>query len=462
MPGFPLIQGFTEARLARGLDAKEVKEIKDFVLAGRAAPNDLQSEQLLRLTVLYADYFTPAAKGAWEKLTGIPVDKAEAHYRQHAKLYKNVLDARLDLSAEKTRIQHDHAATPSGRGVAVDSRFLAEDLAARTKTEPTPSEITHRDAVALELPPATYRRVLAGGGAVIDRLMQALADQEKHSGDGDGVLTPRDCKVAPRELAAVADALFTNLGPRALHLQRDVRPALGAAICDLVFSGPRNEARHSGVGKDLFVAASRDVLDALAREYQTQVVRGGEPFTLFLEKNGVRAPAHKTAVLKALEALVPPPTLKETAHLYALAASEKLSSNDFYTAARLEQRDVFQLQAEHPGHFPRAPGQKDTSALPARKVLGDLAESSLTDHHQVAQAWAAEVVTGQKSVEQFTIDHGLRSNVLMRMRKDHPTLFAAPPRNTGAHDASFARDLAAAFAAAAAKTRSRRCPSWWR
>ena len=61
MPGFRLVQGFTEARLQRGLDASEAAEVKAFVLDGRGTPNEVQSEQLLRLSALYAEYFTPAA-----------------------------------------------------------------------------------------------------------------------------------------------------------------------------------------------------------------------------------------------------------------------------------------------------------------------------------------------------------------------------------------------------------------
>jgi hypothetical protein len=148
VPGFQLVQGFTEARLARGIDAREAAAVRAFVLDGRATPNDIQQERLLRLSALYADYFTPSAKAAWQKLTGIDVDQAEVTCKKSARLYRNVLDARIDLAAEKKHIQTEHVVTSTARGVDVRSRFLVPNVAAR-KAMASHGRMDHDDVCLL-------------------------------------------------------------------------------------------------------------------------------------------------------------------------------------------------------------------------------------------------------------------------------------------------------------------------
>lgn len=454
MPAFPLVQGFTEARLRRGLDAREVEEIRDYVLQGRAEPSDRQGEQLLRVAVLYGDYFTPSAKAAWEKLTGIPVDGAESVYRSEAKLYKNVLDVRLDFSKEKARIATDHALRKTRSQIDVVSRFSVDDVAARTATPPTPLPITHREAMKLEFSSGLYRRVLdagavAGNVALVDAVISELQALEKRVGDGDGAIVPRDFKTASTRLAAIGDALFTHLGPKALKIDGDVRPVLGAVLHEMMFSGRAFENRTKGVGADVFEAATRDVIVTLAREYHRDVVVGGESFTLFLEKNGVHKAAQKGEVLRTIEASLAPPTLDEIAGLYRLAVDEKLSARDFYTAARLDIPAVFQLQATWPERFARAPGQREHQALPARRTIAIDDAAALNSVDEIATAWRAEVTTGKKTMEQFVVDHGLRANVVRRMRVDEPALFPEPAQRATATNKDLAHALADAITAAA-------------
>lgn len=445
MPGFRLVQGFTEARLQRGLDAREVAELRAFVLDGRAAPNELQQEQLLRVSALYAEYFTPAAKKAWEKLTGIEVEKAEATWKQSAKLYANVLEARLDLNAENQRIHHDHALHLRGTTLQVTSRIVADDVAARVAAPPARAALTHAASLALKLPPPL---LLAGleHGRVVSELCAELAQLEKRAGDGDGVLAPRDLKKAPGLMRALLDAVWRTTGERALSIERDIRPALARAVHEVVLGGPRQENRLHGATSELFVRVANDALDHLALTMQQDAVRGETPYTLVLERHGINAPAHKGEVLRALDALVPPPTLREIAHLYRRACAGKLQAGDFYVVTRLSKEDLFQLQAAFPKELPRVEGQKHETALPAPRVLEPTSSSAtLKDLDDIADAWATEVATGQRTVEEFARAHGLRSNVLTRIRQKNPARFPDPPRNASPADRRVAEALAAAM-----------------
>lgn len=451
MPGFRLVQGFTEARLRRGLDANEVAEVRAFVLDGRGAPNDVQAEQLLRLSALYADYFTPAAKQAWHKLTGIDVDTAEITWRKSAKLYANVLDARIDLAAERQRIQADHELRGTSAKIEVRSRLLADDVAAREPAAPARSELAHDEALALQLPPALVLAGLADAdGRVVRGLVQELHKLEKSAGDGDGVLAPRDLKGAPPLLQSLLEQVWQATGKRALSIDRDVRPALAQAVLDVVLGGPRQENRLRGESGELYRRAVQDGLDHLARAMQTDAIRGEVPYTLVLERFGIHAPAHKGSVLRVLESLIPPPTLAEIAALYAHASAGKLQAADFYAATRLNKIDLYQLQAAFPEELPRAAGQKNETALPAPRVLAATATShTLGSVDDIAAAWAAEVTTGQRTVEEFARAHGVRSNVLTRIRQQNPARFPDPPRNTSAADRALAEAVAAALRRAA-------------
>lgn len=453
MPGFKLVQGFTEARLRKGLDAKEVAQVRDFVLDGRGEPSDLQREQLLRLSVLYADYFTPSAKSAWQKLTGIDVDEAESIWKKSAKLYANVLDARIDVAGEKKRIHGDHVinatgSTRSSQRVDVASRLLAEDVQARMGAPPAPSRLTHAEALALDLPPALLVNGVADGkGRVLPALVKELVAFEKRCGDGDGVLAPRDMAKAPAHLVALLEKVWAERGRKTLDIKSEIAPSLPKAYVDVALGGRRQENKLGGDTAEMFRLAVQDGFDLLARQMQSEAVRGDVPFTLVLERNGIRQPAHKGEIMRALEAITPPPTLKEIARLYARAVDEKIGAKDFYTVTRLTKDDVFQLQASFPELFPRDADQKHSTALPARRVLGATSTSTtLTDLADVARAWTAEVATGQKTVEQFTVDHGLRSNVLTRLRKENPQMFPdAPPRASKTDDTSLARHVADAL-----------------
>lgn len=449
MPGFRLVQGFTEARLQRGLDAREAAELQAFVLDGRGTPNEVQSEQLLRLSALYADYFTPAAKSAWHKLTGIDVDQAEVTWKKSAKLYANVLDARLDLVGEKKRIRHDHELSARGGKLEVTSRLVADEVAARKAAAPTPAALTHAEALALKLPPPL---LLAGlvGGRVVDETVRELITLEKTVGDGDGTLAPRDLKGAPALLVAIVEAAWQHTGKRALSIERQLRPALAQAIHDVALGGPRQENRLKGATAALFVRVANDGLDHLARTMQRDAVRGDVPYTLVLERHGVNAPAHKGDVLRALEVQMPAPTLADIARLYARACAGQLQAGDFYTITRLSKEDLFQLQASFPAELPRAPGQKHETALPAPRVLSATATSStLKSVDDISRAWAAEVATGRRTVEDFTRAHGLRSNVLTRLRQQDPGRFPDPPRNASPADRRLGEALAAALQRAA-------------
>ncbi len=445
VPGFRLVQGFTEARLRRGLDAREVAEVQAFILDGRAAPNDLQQEQLLRLSALYAEYFTPAAKKTWQKLTGIEVDKAEVAWKKSAKLYANVLEARLDLTAEKQRIHHDHELRARGAALEVTSRLLADEVGARVAAPPAPASLTHAEALALKLPPPLLLDGLAHG-RVVDQLVGELVALEKRVGDGDGMLAPRDLKKAPALTRALLAAVWRTTGERALSIERDVRPALARAVHEVVLGGPRQENRLTGETGALFVRVANDALDHLAATMQHDAVHGDVPYTLVLERHGIVAPAHKGDVLRALEALVPPPTLDEIARLYQRACAGQLQAGDFYAVTRLTKEDLFQLQAAFPTELPRAPGQKHETALPAPRVLeATAASATLKNVDDIATAWAAEVATGQRTVEEFARAHGLRTNVLTRIRQRDPARFPDPPRTASPADRRLAEALAAAM-----------------
>lgn len=445
MPGFRLVQGFTEARLQRGLDAREVAEVQAFILDGRAAPNELQQEQLLRLSALYAEYFTPAAKKAWQKLTGIEVEKAETTWKKNAKLYANVLEARLDLKAEKQRIHHDHALRVRGTALEVTSRIVAAEVARRVAAPPTPAALAHADAVALKLPAPLLLDGLQHG-RVVAELVAELTQLEKRVGDGDGVLAPRDLKKAPAIVRTLLNAVWRTTGERALSIEHDVRPALARAIHEVVLGGPRQENRLSGDTGALFTRVANDALDLLAATMQQDAVRGDVPYTLVLERHGINAPAHKGDVLRALDELLPPPTLQEIARLYARAMSDQLQAGDFYVMARLSKEDLFQLQAAFPKELPRVDGQKNETALRAPRVLAATSSSvTLKNVDDIAAAWAAEVSTGQRTVEDFARTHGLRTNVLTRIRQRDPTRFPDPPRNASPTDRRLAEALAAAM-----------------
>ncbi|MBI1949271.1 MAG: NAD-binding protein [Deltaproteobacteria bacterium] len=450
MPGFRLVQGYTEARLQRGLDAREVAELQAFVLDGRGTPNEVQSEQLLRVSALYAEYFTPAAKKAWQKLTGIDVDKAEVTWKKSAKLYANVLDARLDLAAEKKRIRQDHSLVAHAGKLEVASRLIADEVAARTAAAPKPAALSHAEALALKLPPPL---LLAGlqHGRVVDELARDLTALEKAVGDGDGVLAPRDLKGAPAIVLAIAEAVWQQTGKRALSIAKELRPALAQAVHDVVLGGSRQQNRLHGETAALFVRVANDGLDHLAGAMQADAVRGDVPYTLVLERHGINAPAHKGDLLRALEAMIPPPTLAEIARLYARACAGQLQAGDFYAITRLSKEDLFQLQATFPAELPRAPGQKHETALPAPRVLSATATSTtLKNVDDIATAWAAEVATGQRSVEEFARTHALRTNVLTRIRQKDPSRFPDPPRNASPADRRLAEALAAAIVRAAA------------
>lgn len=444
MPDFPLVRGLAESYVKNGIDASEAKALFDYVCTEVAPTTTRAKEHFAGISELFHTFFTDSGADRWAELTGIRASKTAVKY---PKGYPSVLALRAKLQAEAAAIAARYTVERAKNGkvaVRADTASGTFEIERRQGGEPKPASLDFAAAHAMTLPPALIRRGLEQDDSrAVARVFSALRDLDH---DNDGSLAPRDLQRQPRWLTDVMTAVYARTGEKKLTLSA-IAKELPAAI-DAVLQGGRGKTnRQDEELRPLFVASVEDGVDFMARGFQREVIERGRSFTRFLEQNGINGAANKKSMVDQLTALVPPPTLDQIANLYARAVSGQLLVREFYNAARLEQRDLFTLQAAYPDLFPRPKGLKGSAALAAPKRDGT--DAQLDD---LADAWQKEVVEGGVGVEQFARDHDVRLSVLQRLRNAHPTLFELPAKATGGSSVEQ-RAIEVSAALAAAQTR---------
>ena len=421
MPSFPLVQGLVESYLKRGINRAEAEEIVRYVADERADKGELtgtQREQLNRVIALYGDFFTPTAKRAFERMADDFDTRRFASGDTVGRTgeLNSPVKMRAALLSEREAIDERFDLVKKGKRPKVTIHELDfEELLGREPDVRAKASLTHDEAFALKL---HGDNLLAGlefpESTAVASVLAELEHLERTIGDNDGKLAPRDLKDVSASTAIVMNALYGASGKRLLALST-IKKRLPAAIFEVI-----NDKRNRDGLRPLFTLVAEDAINCVAAGYEADVQKGAQSLTRFFEQLKISSPAEKGDWTERLYDLVAPPTLDEIDALYGAATSGKLQVREFYTAARIDKRDLFQLQARLPERFARPDELKQGTALAAPKA-------SEVDVVKLATAWNLEAASGDKTVEAFARDHGVKLNVLTRARKENPELFRPLP-----------------------------------
>ncbi|MBK7859106.1 MAG: NAD-binding protein [Archangiaceae bacterium] len=415
MPSFELVSAYAKSLLRRGLEPRDAERLHAYVLNGRPTPTRVQQDQLARVSALFAPYFTDASKEVWSSLTGIDVD----HFEPATEVANTSWPKTLERDRAALEQRYPVARTEAGH-VEVELRGLDVDALTRQRTgKPRHAGLTPQQAIDLALPAALTEPALnQPQSRTVARVLEQLAEVVRTRGDNDGRLRPRNLAGADATLAAVMQGVYAALGERVLSLE-EIRGQLPQAIAALVLGGTARSNRHRY--PDLYCRSQEDVVDHLVRGYLEEVLERGGSHTQYLERQGLITPTDKRRFLDVAEPLVPAPTLRALKGLYQRALGGELAARDFYNAARIDQDELFMLEARLPDHFPRPPQLKNDQALAAPISLGDASVD------QVSAQWQTYVVEQGLTVSAFIAQTGIKAGPLRRLRLEHPDLFPPPP-----------------------------------
>lgn len=414
VPGWALVLGQVENRVARGIGAEDAANIYRYVVDGRDEPTSKQRAQLAQISELFlaSGYFTSAGADRWAELTAIRLNGRGVDYPKGFLPAQKLHRLRASLQDTQQRLDEKYDVQRKGRRVSVEiDGFSVEKLKARKKRPPKRTSLTHKQALSLKLPKTLFEEALANPELrTLKTLMRDLTALEA-KGYADGELSPDDVDRAPAALKTVMERLYALHGRRRMPLS-EVAAALPSALLDLFCTDRRQRNRKRDTLAELFTRLAEDAVAFMAKAYTKEVLEEQCPYTLVLESYGFAKPAQKGRIQPLLADLVPEPTFDEVAALYRAAGDGTLSALDFFGASGLSREDVFQLQVAEPGHFPRDPELSAQAALSTSVRSPEALNKAELEH-----LWEREVASGKKSISKFCRDHGIRHNRIKHLRR---------------------------------------------